>query len=174
MASSTSSPLVSGSWWSSRTMSMPVERLQRLAPGRRPAAAGPIAIRPRARAAPAGRGRVVVHQQNAGRRGISHAPAPSRAEADPGELLPAGLAPPRVPQSAHPPVQRELAVAEVLQHGIQQQDQDLAAAAEGQQMALQPVGQAVAETPGAHQHREDVDQYPVAERGEQECPAGTR
>ena len=36
-------------------------------------------------------------------------------------------------------------------------------------MALEPVSQAIAKTPGAHQNGKDVDQYPVAERGEEKC-----
>ena len=114
---------------------------------------------------------VVVHQQDPGQtRAQPCAGAASRAEAHPGELFPSGLAAPGVPQPAQPPVERELAVAEVLQHRIGKQDQDLAPPAERQQMALQPVGQAVAEAPGADQHGEDVHQNPVAQRGEQEGP----
>src|SRR3982751_2616734 len=90
-------------------------------------------------------------------------------KANPTELLPPGFAPPRVPQPAQPPIQRELPVAQIFEHGIQQEDQDFAPAAEGKQMALEPVSQAVAKTPGAHQNGKNVDQYPVAERRKQKC-----
>src|SRR3954447_7598234 len=91
----------------------------------------------------------------------------SGSKANPAELLPTGLPSPRVPQASQSPVQGELAVSQILQHGIQQEDQDLTAAAEGQEVALEPVSQAVAEAPGAHQDRQDVDQYAVAKRCEQ-------
>src|SRR3954449_4705745 len=93
----------------------------------------------------------------------------SGSEANPAEFLPASLAPPRVPQASQSPIQGELAVSQIFQHGIQQENQDLAAAAEGEEMALEPVSQAVAETPRPHQDGQDVDQYPVAKRCEQKC-----
>src|SRR4051812_38035797 len=92
----------------------------------------------------------------------------SRTEADPCELLPSGLPPPCIPQSSHPPIQGKLAVSEVFQHRIEQQDEHLTLAAEWEQMPLQPVSQSVAESPGTDQHRKDVHQDTVAERGQEE------
>src|SRR3954463_9082230 len=86
-----------------------------------------------------------------------------RAETHAGEFFPSRLAPPGIPQTAKAPVQGELAIAEVFQHGIEQQDEDFTAAAEGQQVPLQPVGQPIAEPPGTHQHGKNVYQNAVPE-----------
>src|SRR3954465_14904912 len=91
-----------------------------------------------------------------------------RAKTHAGEFFPSRLAPPGIPQTAKPPVQGQLAVAEVFQHGVEQQDEDFTSAAEGQKVPLQPIGQSVAEPPGTHQHSKHVDQNAVSERGQQE------
>src|SRR6185312_1209026 len=91
-------------------------------------------------------------------------------ESNPGEFLPPSLAPPRVPQTSQAPVKRELAKAEVLHHGIQQEYHHVATAAEGQQSSLEPVCQAKAKAPGAHEHGHQVDQNAVSQGGEQEGP----
>src|SRR5947199_8649420 len=88
-------------------------------------------------------------------------------ESDPGEFLPSGLAPPRVPQTSQAPVERELAKAEIVHYGIQQEYHHVATAAEGEQPSLKPVGQAEAKAPGAHQHGHQVDQNAVSQGGQQ-------
>src|SRR6476660_7878515 len=93
----------------------------------------------------------------------------SGPESDPGKLFPPGLPSPGIPETAEPPVDGQLSITEVFQHRVEKQDQHLSAAAEGQQMPLQPVGQAVPEAPGPNQHREHIDQNAVAQRGKQKC-----
>src|SRR5918995_4349836 len=90
-----------------------------------------------------------------------------RTESASADLLPAGLPPPCVPQPAQPPVQSELAVAEVLQHSVQQQNEHLPPTGEWQQPALQPVGYAIPKTPGSYQHGQHIHQHAVAEGSQQ-------
>src|SRR6185503_18543888 len=57
-----------------------------------------------------------------------------------------------------------------LEHRVRQQNQHVPAAAEGEEPALQPIGEPEPEPPGAHQDREDIHQHAIAQRGEQEGP----
>src|SRR4051812_2899400 len=90
------------------------------------------------------------------------------AESHPAELLPSGLALPGVEQPSQSPVQGQLSVSEILQHRVDQQNQHVLAPSKRQKSALQSVGQAMPEAPGAEQHREHVDQHPIPQRRQEE------
>src|SRR5687767_911835 len=94
----------------------------------------------------------------------------SRAEADPRELLPAGLPAPCVPQSAEPPPECELAVPQILHDRVGEEQEHLAPALEREQPPGEPVGETEPEAPGTDKHGQHVHEDPIAQRREEECP----
>jgi hypothetical protein len=73
-------------------------------------------------------------------------------------------------KSTEPPIQCELAIAEVLEDGVDKENQHLAAPAEWQQVSVKPIGEAIAEAPGTHQYGENIHQNSVPQRCQHEGP----
>src|SRR3954469_1352376 len=140
IASSTSRPLVSGRWGSRKTISTPASAAIASAPvltwvaSPSPLAASTCCTR-----------RTILESSSTRR--IRGTPLSATcgglagAEPHPAELLPSGLALPGVEQPSQSPVQSELAVSEILQHRVDQQNQHLLAPSKRQESALESVGQ---------------------------------